>query len=61
MHLIREDLTAVYARFESTDHVPVMGVTRDLPRSELNPLVFSVCHQLGPHWSPISCVLPRSR
>ena len=60
MHLIREDLEAVYALFGLTDHVPVMGVTRELPR-ELNPFVFSVCHQLGPHWSPISCVLPRSR
>ena len=44
MHLIREDLEAVYALFGLTDHVPVMGVTRDLPRSELNPFVFSVCH-----------------
>ena len=40
MHLIREDLTAVYALFGSTEHVPVMGVTRELRRRELNPLVF---------------------
>ena len=44
VHLIREDLEAVYALFGLTDHVPVMGVTHDLPRSELNPFVFSVCH-----------------
>ena len=39
MHLIREDLEAVYALFGLTDHVPIMGVTRELPRRELNPFV----------------------
>ena len=38
------------------------GVTHDLCISELNPCVFCfVSNQLGPHWSLISCVLPRSR
>ena len=34
-----------------------MGTTREPCILELNP---NVCffHQLGPHWSPISCVLP---
>ena len=43
MHLIREDLAAVHALFGSTEHVPVMGVPHDFPRSELNPFVFCFC------------------
>ena len=62
MHSIREDLEAVTCPSGLTDYVPVMGVTHELLGSELNPGFFSfVLDQLGPHWSPISCVLPRSR
>ena len=37
VHLIREDLAAVTCPYGLTDHVPVMGVTHELLRSELNP------------------------
>ena len=54
VHPIREDLQSC--------SMPTCGLTGYGPaRScilELNPAVVSVFHQLVPHWSPISCVLP---
>ena len=42
-----------------TDYGPVMGTTRELYIFVLNPVFLGfVFHQLVPHWSPISCVLP---
>ena len=41
-----------------TDYGPVMGITHDPCIMELIMLLFLCYHQLVPHWSPISCVLP---
>ena len=58
-HLIREDSHSRYMpTCGLTVYGPVMGITHDPCIMELIMLLFLCYHQLVPHWSPISCVLP---
>ena len=60
VHLIRWNLNSRFCPRGWPDYRPGKGMTHDLSRI-LNWVLVKFCffiHELVPHWSPISCVLP---